>query len=59
LQFLQSKRCFFEKKKQKTFAEMRAMAPATPQPPVIKSFCALFFKKALLSYAVFLCLQPD
>jgi len=44
---------FFEKKKQKTFICSRLLSGPTvaaQTPGVIEVFCALFFKKALLSY---------
>jgi hypothetical protein len=38
------KRFFFEKKNQKTFANLASVYPEEPQP-TIKSFLLLFFKK--------------
>jgi hypothetical protein len=47
------KHFFFEKKKQNTFAKLRASTPALPHPQQSKVFCALLFKKALLSSLFF------
>jgi hypothetical protein len=44
-----SKRFFFEKKKQKTFADMGRWWFQPDGPIKAKVFCALFFKKALLA----------
>jgi hypothetical protein len=41
---------FVNKKKQKNFDLLRAVATPTPMPPRIKSFLLLFFKKEVLSY---------
>jgi len=38
-----SKRFFFEKKKQKTFAKRRALATPVPKPTVNKSVFASFY----------------
>jgi hypothetical protein len=41
---VERKRFFFEKKNQKTFANLASVYPEEPQP-TIKSFLLLFFKK--------------
>jgi hypothetical protein len=40
-----SKGFFFEKKKQKTFANQGSLYPGRPQPKQSKVFCFLFSKK--------------
>jgi len=44
---------FFEKKKQKNFCSLRALATAVPAPARTKSFLVLFFKKEQLFFLPF------
>jgi hypothetical protein len=43
------KRFFFEKKNQKTFANLISLYPFRPQPKQSKVFCFFFFKKEVLA----------
>jgi hypothetical protein len=39
-------RCFFEKKRQKTFAKLGVVAPEGPKPPVNESILRAFFQQS-------------